>query len=206
LGEQLLETNDLIRLFKGHNLTKNQSIVFATLVQKKSYLTAKEISQFSNLARETIYKVLFDLKEKGLVQKSITKPKKYCSIPLKNALQFFWQAKNHQIHELKILQKNVLRKYDHSAKINPIQKKPQFILVPRKVEFSKRVEKSISESKELVRVITSSKRHLQAVAAFEKAISKVLHMGVKFQVLINDESDGVENSSKTKTFYDNPKT
>ena len=97
-----------MRLFEGYNLTKNQSIILATLIQENSYLTAKEISKFSNLARETIYKVLLDLKEKGFVQKAITKPKKYCAIPLKNVLQLLHEQKDKQIHELEMLTKNVL--------------------------------------------------------------------------------------------------
>ena len=150
-----MEAYDLIKLFREYGLTKNQSIILASLIQQKSCISVKEISEFSNLARETIYKILFDLKEIGLVQKAIARPKKYCAIPLENTLQFLYEQKKIQISELEMHTINVLENYTHESKNSPIEEKTQFILVPKKIQLEKRMEQSISNSKEIVRIFTS---------------------------------------------------
>ncbi len=186
-----MASNDLVKLFKGYNLTKNQSLILATLIMKSSYLSVKEISQFSNLARETIYKVLSDLKEKGLVQKAITTPKKYKAISLKTILKILHHQKTSQIHALEKLTKKVLTKYNNSENDN-IKDGFQYVLIPKKTQFIKRINHAIFNSKEKVKIKTSIKRYLQAINVhkemYQESFTHAISNGARFQIIIGMES------------------
>lgn len=101
--ENFLADARLRQLLKSYGLTKNQTRILAILTQNKTYLSVKQISQLSNIARKSIYQILFNLKEKGLIEKAITTPKKYRVIPLKTILQILHHQKTSQIHDLEKL-------------------------------------------------------------------------------------------------------
>ena len=130
-----MENTTLNQLFKGYGLTKNQTKILSTLTQNKNCLNVKQISQLANIARESIYEVLFDLQKKGLVEKTITTPKKYCAIPLKITLNLLHKQKTRQIQELEILITQALANYNKSSKINNIKEKSQYILVPKNNKY-----------------------------------------------------------------------
>ena len=201
-----MDSTNLIQLFTGYDLTTNQAKILATLTQNKTCITAKQISQQSNIARESIYLILSDLKKKGLVQKVITNPKKYCIIPLKSALTLLHQQKNKQVHELAKLTTQVLYDYDKTSKINQIEEQAQFILVPKKNQLIISISKAISNSKKNVKIITSWNRHLKAVQIYQASLKKALSNGVKFQVLVTEKLEDKQLPPEAKLFNDHPNT
>ena len=145
-----MESN-LTQLFTGYGLTKNQAKIFTTLNQNKTWLTVKELTQQTNIARESIYSILTKLKEKSLIEKSITKPKKYMAIPLKASLTLLYQQKNQQIHELAKLTTQALMDNNQNSKISHIKTKSQFILIPKNNQLAHKISKTISNSKKLLK-------------------------------------------------------
>ena len=201
-----MDSTNLIQLFTGYNLTTNQAKVLATLTQNKTCITAKQISQQSNIARESVYLILSDLKEKGLVQKAITNPKKYCIIPLKSALTLLYQQKTKQVHELAKLTTQVLHDHNNTSKNNQIEEQSQFILIPKNKQLVNSISKAISDSKKTVKIITSWNRHLKAVQIYQASLKKALSNGVKFQVLVTEKIEDNQLPPEAKLFYDHPNT
>lgn len=204
--DNFMESTNLIQLFTDYDLTTNQAKVLATLAQNKTCLTAKQISLQSNIARESIYLILADLKEKGLIQKAITNPNKYCIIPLKSALMLLYQQKTKQIHELAMLTTQVLHDHNKTSKNIQIEVQSQFILIPKNKQFIISMSKAISNSKKNVKIITSWNRYLKAVQIYQKSLKKALSNGVKFQVLITEKLENNQLPPKAKLFYNHPNT
>jgi sugar-specific transcriptional regulator TrmB len=199
-----LDSSNLIKLFTDYGLTRNQAKVLSTLTQNKSCLTAKQISQQSNIARESIYLILPNLTKKGLVQNTISKPKKFSAIPLKSTLSLLYEQKNNQIHELAKLTTQILMEYDQNSKINQLEEKSQFILIPRKKQLVNKISNAIIKSKKTVRIITSWKRHLKSMIVYKTALKTALSNGVKIQVLVTERFEKDQLPKSAKIFYDHP--
>jgi sugar-specific transcriptional regulator TrmB len=190
--ENFLFDAPLRQLLISYGLTKNQARILCILNQNKTHLSVKQISHLSNIARESIYQVLFDLKEKGLIEKAITTPKKYKAIPLKTILQILHHQKTSQIFALEKLTKQVLFNHNNILENDNITERFQYVLVPKKRQFIERINHTIFNSKEKVRIKTHLKRYLQAVnmhkEIYQESFTNAIHNGVRFQVIIGLES------------------
>lgn len=199
-----MEYTKLIQLFKGYSIPKNQSIILATLTQNKNYLTAKQISQKSKLTREAIYKNLFKLKERGLLQKTITKPKKYCAIPLKSSISLLREEKIQETCELENLASQVLEYNDHNPEKNQNKNSSKFILIPKKKQLVNNIDKSIFNSKKSIKITTSWRRHLQAMIIYEKSLKASLENGIKHQFFITMKPKQDKIPKNVQAIYDSP--
>ncbi len=202
-----MASDELFKLFKGYNLTKNQSLILVTLTNKKRYLSANEISKFTKIARETIYKVLSQLKKKGLIQKAITNPKKYKAISLKTILQILHYQKTSQIHALEGLTKQVLTNHINSE--NDYAKYEfQYVLVPRKNQIVKNINHAIHDSKETVKIETSIKRYLQAInlhkEMYRESFTNAISNGARFQIIIGPQPKEEEIPEEIKLLTKSP--
>jgi len=137
-----------------------------------------------------------------LVEKTIDFPAKYRAIPIKSALSLLHEQKSMQIHELEALTTQVLLNYDQNKKNNKVEEQPNFILVPRKNQLITRVKTAISKSKKIIRIITSWKRHLEAVITYENVINQAFSRDVKIKVLIT-ESPKEKKIPKTARRFNN---
>jgi len=134
----------------------------------------------------------------------VSNPKRYYTIPLKRALNILYQQKNQQVHELKKLTTHVLLDYDKKVKTNQNKVESKFVLVPQNKQLINRIAKAISDSKTIVRIMTSWNRHLKAADIYRASLKKALSNGVKFQVLVTKNSEDNELSKKNKDFLDHP--
>lgn len=195
----------LTQLFTGYGLTKNQAIVLATLTQTNCCISAKQISQISNIARESIYGILLNLREKGLIQKSILKPEKYCAIPLKRTILMLHEEKNQEIHTLEELTTQVL--FENSQKSEPKHNNnntTQFVLIPKKKQLITKINQSISKSKKNVKISTSWKRYLQGINVYEKALKTAISKGIKLQIFVAMKPPQENIPEKSIFFHDSP--
>lgn len=196
-----------MELFKGYNMPKNQSLILTTLAKKNCYLSVKEISEFSKLARETTYKNLSALKEKDLVEKAVTSPIKYKAIPLKTILQILHQQKIKQIHVLEDLTKQTLTNIK-DLKNNNIEERFQYVLVPKKNRFVERINHAIFHSKEKIKIKTSVKRYLQAISMhkemYQESFTNAISNGARFQIIIGLESREEKIPEEIKFLQESP--
>lgn len=201
-----MKSDDLEQLLIGYGLTKNQSKVFSTLVNQNYALTAKQISSSSNLAEETVYRNLVALKEKGLIENSIGVPKKYVAIPLKTALLFLREQRNIRNRELEVLTTHVLIDYNKKRNKTDIKEKTQFLLVPKKKQLVTRISDAISNSKKIIKIITSWKRQIKALIVYESALNQALINGAKIQFLVTETPKDNKLPKYAEVFYNHPNT
>jgi sugar-specific transcriptional regulator TrmB len=201
-----LDFQNIFSLLQEYGLTKNQSKIFFALTQNQKKLTVKQISQSANIARESIYRTLGNLVERGIVEKTIKNPIQYNAIPLKRALKILYEQKKAQMNKIAKLTSEVLIEYNQNTKINSIKEKDQFILVPRKKQLLHKISEAMSNSKKTIKVITSWKRHLQAQRIYKKALNKALLNNVKIQVLVTEKPKHTPLPNYVKSFHDHPNT
>lgn len=201
-----MSSHRLNQLFIKYGLTKNQAKIFSNLIQNEHALSAKQLSLLTNVARESIYNILIDLKEKGLIEHTISKPKRYKAIPLKTALTHLYEQKSKQIHEIEKLTTQVLLDHDKTARINQIEEKSQFVFIPKNKQLVNRISNAISHSKKILRIITSWKRHMKALTVYEIALKTALFNGVEIQVLVTEKSENDKIPKNLRFFYTHPNT
>lgn len=205
--QDLLEATEryekLYQILIGYGLTKNQAKIIATLTITNCCLSVKQISRISKIPRESIYGNLLILGEIGLIETLISKPKKFCTIPLKRILEMLHEEKNQEIHQLEELTTQVLSENQNSS-ISQFSKDSKFILIPRKRQLVETIGQAISNSKLNVKIKTSWKRHLQSMIVHEKVLRTSISKGVKFQVFITMKPPQDELPEKAKFFHNSP--
>lgn len=199
-----MEVPDLIHLFTGYGLTKNQAKILFALTKTNCYLSVKQISQISNIARETIYKNLLSLREMGFVQKAISKPEKYCTLPLKRILMFLHKKQTEDIHKLEVLTKQVLLENSQKNEIPQSLSNAQFVLIPKKNQVQKKLAKIFINSKKNIKIIINWKRILIGSKLLNKSIKKALNNGVSLQVLITEKPQKTPPLKHEKNLNDQP--
>ena len=199
-----MEPSNLIQLLTGYGLTKNQAKIINTLTQTDNYLNVKQISQTTNIPRESIYNILHNLSEKGLIEKTITKPEKYHTIPLKRILKLLHETKIIKIHKLEALTTQALMDNNQTPKNNHIEDKTHYVLIPKKIQLTNKINQAISNSKKNVKIITSWKRYLQSMIVHEKALTTAINNGTKIQVFITLKTTKNQIPKKAKFFHDSP--
>lgn len=195
----------LIQLFTGYGLTKNQSTVLATLTQSNCCISAKQISQISNIARESIYGILLKLREKGLIQKSILKPEKYCAIPLKRTILMLHEKKEREIHTLEELTTQTLLENSQKSESKHISNNnTQFVLIPKKKQLIAKIKQSISKSKKNIKIATSWKRYLQGINVYEKTLKTAISKGIKVHIFTANKPPQENLPEKSIFSHDSP--
>lgn len=205
--KDLLEATEryakLNRILIGYGLTINQAKIIASLTIANCCLSVKQISRISKIPRESIYGCLHALAEMGLIENQISKPKKFCTIPLKRILEMLHDEKNQEIHQLEELTTQVLSENQNSS-ISQFSKDSKFILIPRKRQLVETIGHAIYNSKRNVKIKTSWKRHLQSMIVHEKVLRTSISNGVKFQVFITMNPNQDELPEKARFFHSSP--
>jgi sugar-specific transcriptional regulator TrmB len=147
--------------------------------------SAKEISKFSNVARETVYRVLPRLQKLCLVEKEIAWPTRFSAVTLDDAVTVLLGRRNKESLDLKEKVKLLLRLNSKQAKKEQLKEKFEFILVPAKKRLISKLEDAIDRAQKCICILNSNERLLGAVEIFSAAIEKALSRGIKIQIVIS---------------------
>ena len=140
----------------------------------------------------------------GFIEKIISKPEKFCTIPLKTILLILRERKNQENHKLEMLTTQVLMENNQNTKYYNLTNGSRFYLIPKKKQLSNKISRAFSNSKKTINVITSWKRHLQAMTNYEKALIEALNNGVKINVFITNKQMQDEIPEKARFLYESP--
>jgi sugar-specific transcriptional regulator TrmB len=89
-----------IQVLKDLGLSGSQGRVYLALLKLGSDSKATSISKFSKVPRQDIYRILEELNQVGVVEKIISRPIKYCAIPIKKAVSLLIEKKKNYISKL----------------------------------------------------------------------------------------------------------
>lgn len=188
-----------IKTYKGLGLTKNQAILYLTLVQS-GISTVKQLSDCSKVAREEVYRIYPKLIELGLIKKIITSPIRFEAIPIKEGISLLIQRQIQEISDLHKKAKKlaeIAKKFSSKKTKSNFQKKySSFIIIPKREALIRSIKQSIDSAQESISIITSMKRHPRAIYVYNGVIKKALSRGVKFRVVAGEAKEDIPEIAK----------
>ena len=184
-------------------LTSNQAKIYLTLASTQ-WCTVKTITKISRVPRQEIYKILFNLKTLGLVEKSLTRPTKFMAIPLMDGISFLLQRKTEEISEVILTTKKIFEGLKKSRKKTIQEENPHFVLVPKKEAVIKRRRKQIEAAQTSIDAIVTFNRLRRGAFTFHEVTKKALKRGVKIRVITEKPENENAISEIIQDFMKNP--
>lgn len=189
----MLIHEECLQVLADLGLTHMQAKVYVALLQLKS-ATARSIQRFSNVARQDVYPVLSELKEKGLIEKVIDKPAKFRPIPVNDAISILLQRRNEQNRQLR---EKAIRTFSNfeidSTGTLPLSSDSQFVLLSRSetnpTGHIDKLGKSVDNAqKSMMRLITFP-LFIRVKSMDEHVWKKAVERGVKFKFIIGGRAN-----------------
>ena len=147
---------------------------------------AKTISKESKIARQDIYRVLAGLEEMGFIEKALTKPAMFQSLPLQETIDVMMKRRKDKSHELWEKTQKLLKKLEAKGKRPAVvSEKPQFILIPEGRAYLHKGKEAIAAVQTSIDCITSYKSFLQMMHFASKDITEAMQRGVKLRFILD---------------------
>ena len=164
-------------------LTLLQAKVFLALLSRGTSKVT-EISQVSKVSRPDVYRSLSKLQELGLIEKEISKPYLFRTIPAENAISILITSRDTKTKDLKNKTKFLLNKYTTIKQIISYQEESKFIFVPSQESLISKLTNAIQSANKSIDVLTSSKRFIQACTCLTKPLEEAWKRQVKGRAII----------------------
>ncbi|MEM2098316.1 MAG: helix-turn-helix domain-containing protein [Candidatus Bathyarchaeia archaeon] len=133
------------QIFLRLGLTVSQTKVYLTLL-KLGQTTGKIIAQHSKVARQEVYRVLAELRERGLVEKVISVPAVFKPLPIKDCLDILIKRKKDDLLEVEKKINYILQQTKNNEGSVP-EEEPQLVLVSKKEASRRRLSKAIENTR-----------------------------------------------------------
>lgn len=183
----MTQNNEHIQTFMSLGLTYLQAKVYLTLVKFGSAgAEVRKISQYSNIARQDIYRILPIIQKLGLAVKIVARPTIYRATPLENGFSMLLQQRTEEYNELQKKAKLLFNNFIvNDPKVEPQEGTTQFIITSDRKLFFNKIKKEVSEAQTSINIIYSKERtRIIAFYAVEQ-IEEAMARGVKIRVLTN---------------------
>jgi PAS domain S-box-containing protein len=164
-----------------------------TGTQAKTYLallctgqtSIKEIAHVSKVARPDTYRAILELQEAGIVEKIISIPTKFQSLPIKDAVDVLIARKIKENADLNARAIKLIESVKENANNTPPLKDDKLVLIPREaIEFELR--KLVENARENICVMVSSKRMFHWVAENFGILKNALKREVTIRFITED--------------------
>jgi len=172
-----LVSQEEIQVLMKLGLTFNQSRVFLALDQQKKF-TVKEISKISNVARETVYRIIPELQNLGLVEKEIAAPCKFLSIDFDAAITSLLNLRQQETNIILAKTQELLKNKKDLKKYQFLENESHITLLPSNDLVLRKIYEAIIALKKSYFIISPLKRHNRAILEFGKILNDALLRGV----------------------------
>ena len=177
-----METDERIETLMQLGLTLNQARAYFALV-RFGVATAKQLSQKSKITRPDIYRVIPQLQEKGVIEKTVSIPTIYKALPIEQVTTMLLQCKDSEQKELQRKAKKLMQdsKNNHAEK-EPQQEEYQFVIIPKKEAVMQKMKEGTQKAQTSIDVVTSRTRFSSAILELAQIHKKALERGVKIRI------------------------
>jgi sugar-specific transcriptional regulator TrmB len=150
----------------------------------------KTLSRETGFARQEVYRILEELHDRGLVEKSIATPTEFSAIKVQEAISILVLEKTKKLEQTKERIQSLIDEYSPIAEITP-QKEYKFLLIPPKTFVNETREKMLEKAKTNVQLITTKKRFLQGISNFFETYEMLLKKNIETQVIVNTAGETI---------------
>jgi len=150
-------------------------------------LTAKELSILTKTSQPDTYRVLNNIRHKGLIEKTIETPSRFKAVPLDTGITFLLSRKKAEHDDLvgksEFLIRSVKEKAVDEKPLITIE--PQFNMIPQKEMVVKRIKEAIERSEKTVDLYLSWKRLVNGfTSVFIENCDRAWKRGVHFRIVV----------------------
>jgi len=183
-------------LLLGLGLSLNQARVYLTVL-KLEKATVGQISKFSKVRREDVYRILPSLEKMGLVERLLGKPAQIQATPIADALNLLVaEEKNKSEERLTGMLSSVQRLSLNDWRQPSLGKDSIYILIAEKKAILAKTSVLIRDSKKEVALIADKGRILPTLSQFSDECRLAIKKGAQVRLIF--EGDAPENSLKEK--------
>lgn len=193
------------RILRELGLTFSQAKLYVALVRFGGCTTANEISNFSNIVRQDVYRLLDQLKRISLVEKIVANPAKYRAIPMREVTSILMERRNQKTRTLLKESKEFLDHFYTTEISSETSDDNQFVLIPKGEPIIRRVENSIKAAQDTIISITPWREFSQWTFTFHEQWQRAIERGVKVRWITERKPQNADSPPEpTSVFFNNP--
>ncbi len=165
-------------------LTDLEAKVYLALIQLGESKAA-EICKLSKVTRTDIYRVLSELAERGLVEKTITKPLIFIATPLRAGIRLLLERRDKKTTDLKIKVEKIINLAEKQRTTQNLLKNFKIIEIPNRGSIIKEDIELNRVNWQNMDVVTLRGRFVRWVHLNRKSIDEILSKGVRIRVIVS---------------------
>ncbi|MFB3888028.1 MAG: TrmB family transcriptional regulator [Candidatus Bathyarchaeia archaeon] len=185
-------------------LSASQAKVYLSLL-KSTDLTAHALSEICNIVRPDVYRILVQLEELGLVQRTIDKPAKFRSVSVEKEISCLMQRRVKKEEELRRKSQALIDKYKNVQKrCYQNKEEAEYLLIPGKENQYATSEETVSRSKNSICVLGTYRRVSAWLNETLPTLEKAMSRKVTFRMILPKSEEPSCNSEPLRTLSKHP--
>lgn len=176
-------SDDCVSTLCELGLSISQAKVILSLVQSRN-LKAHEISSISGVARPDVYRILSQLEEAGLVEKTISKPEEFHAISIGKCVSNLIQKRIMKTEELQKKALTLTQNFQRNTENEEISKDFHFIFIHNRESVYGKAEKMVRNAQKSICFMGSRKRVTAWVSNYSPILEEVLIRKVNYRIIM----------------------
>jgi len=189
-------------LLLGLGLSLNQARVYLTIL-KLEKTTVGQVSKFSKVRREEVYRILPALEKMGLIERLLGKPTEIRATPISDALSFLVsEEKAKSDDRLSGMRSKVKSLSSKDWKQPPPGEESIYILIAEKKAILAKTSELIRNSRKEVALIADKARILPVLSQFSDECKQAIKKGAQIRLIFEGDSPDGLLREKVKKLID----
>ena len=193
-----MPNNENTDLLLNLGLSLNQAKVYLAILKLKKPV-AKQISKFSKVRREEVYRTLPSLEKMGLIERLMGKPMKIRATPISVALNSLVSEEKIKFDARLKGMRNIVRKISiQDWKVPPLENESLYILIAEKKSIMAKTALMIKNSKKEVALVADKTRIIPVLAQFSDECKRAIKKGAQIRLIFEGENSDISFARKVK--------
>jgi sugar-specific transcriptional regulator TrmB len=189
-------------LLLGLGLTLNQARVYLAILKLKK-TTVAQLSKFSKVRREDVYRILPTLEKMGLIERLLGKPSKIRATPISDALTFLVAEEKKRFDErLSGMRVTIKRLSLKDWKQPPPEEESIYILIAEKKAILAKTSGLIRNSRKEVALIADKARIILILSQFSDECKQAIADGAQIRLIFEGDSTDILLKEKVQKLID----
>ncbi|MGD0644407.1 MAG: helix-turn-helix domain-containing protein [Candidatus Bathyarchaeia archaeon] len=176
-------SDEYISTLSEMGLSVSQAKVYLSLAKSRS-LKAHEISSISGVSRPDVYRVLVQLEEAGIVERTISKPEVFHAISIEKCVSNLIQRRIMKTAELEAKALTLTQNFKRINENEELSEEFQFMLIPCRSAVYAKAEKMIRSVQEIICFMALRRRLIAWVSNYLPILEEALTKKVDFRVIM----------------------
>jgi sugar-specific transcriptional regulator TrmB len=202
LWNRMSASDEHVSTLVGLGLSPSQARVYLALVKQRN-LTAQTISAISGVARPDVYRVLGELEEAGLVEKTISKPENFHAVPVEECVSTLLQRRIRKTGKLQKEALKLAQAFREKTASEEPREEFEFVLIPEGDAVYIKAEKTIRNTQECICFLGLTRRTLSWLSKYLPDLQEALARKVVCRMILPDlgESEAFRETIKILRRY-----